>query len=60
MERKRRRRWTHSRSRMSGCIRVYPIAPYNQDAVYLEGHVLRPGRYGYRIGNASDGRDFFL
>ncbi len=31
-------------------IRVYPIAPYNQDAVYLEGHVLRPGRYGYRAG----------
>jgi len=31
-------------------IRVYPIAPYNQDAVYLEGHVLRPGRYGYRTG----------
>jgi polysaccharide export outer membrane protein len=36
-------------------IRIYPIAPYNQDAVYLEGHVLRPGRYSYRanmrIGN---------
>ncbi|MGP8156644.1 MAG: SLBB domain-containing protein [Candidatus Acidiferrales bacterium] len=31
-------------------IRVYPIAPYNQDAVYLEGHVLRPGRYSYRAG----------
>ncbi len=29
-------------------IRVFPIAPYNQDAVYLEGHVLRPGRYSYR------------
>jgi protein involved in polysaccharide export with SLBB domain len=29
-------------------IRVYPIAPYNQDAVYLEGHVLRPGRYSYK------------
>jgi polysaccharide biosynthesis/export protein len=28
-------------------IRVFPIAPYNQDAVYLEGHVLRPGRYSY-------------
>ena len=25
-----------------------PIAPYNQDAVYLEGHVVRPGRYSYR------------
>jgi protein involved in polysaccharide export with SLBB domain len=36
-------------------IRIYPIAPYNQDAVYLEGHVLRPGRYSYhanmRVGD---------
>lgn len=31
-------------------IRIFPIAPYNQDAVYLEGHVLRPGRYSYRPG----------
>src|SRR6266849_2148729 len=29
-------------------IRIFPIAPYNQDAVYLEGHVIRPGRYSYR------------
>src|SRR5205807_5287823 len=29
-------------------IRVFPIVPYNQDAVYLEGHVVRPGRYSYR------------
>src|SRR6202022_4994822 len=29
-------------------IRVFPIAPYNKDAVYLEGHVTRPGRYSYR------------
>jgi polysaccharide export outer membrane protein len=28
-------------------IRIFPIAPYNQDAVYLEGHVSRPGRYSY-------------
>lgn len=28
-------------------IRVFPIAPYNQDAIYLEGHVIRPGRYSY-------------
>jgi protein involved in polysaccharide export with SLBB domain len=28
-------------------IRVFPIAPYNQDAVYVEGHVVRPGRYSY-------------
>ncbi|HEX5425395.1 MAG TPA: SLBB domain-containing protein [Candidatus Acidoferrales bacterium] len=31
-------------------IRVFPIAPYNQDAIYLEGHVLRPGQYSYRAG----------
>ena len=31
-------------------VNIFPIAPYNQDAVYLEGHVLRPGRYAYRQG----------
>jgi polysaccharide export outer membrane protein len=31
-------------------IHIFPIAPYNSDAVYLEGHVLRPGRYSYRNG----------
>jgi len=31
-------------------IRIFPIAPYNQDAVYLEGHVLRPGKYSFREG----------
>jgi len=31
-------------------IRIFPIAPYNADAVYLEGHVLRPGRYSYHPG----------
>jgi len=31
-------------------IRIYPIAPYNQDAVFIEGHVVRPGRYSYRAG----------
>jgi polysaccharide export outer membrane protein len=31
-------------------IHIYPIAPYNADAIYLEGHVLRPGRYSYREG----------
>jgi polysaccharide biosynthesis/export protein len=29
-------------------IRVFPIAQGNEDAVYLEGHVIRPGRYAYR------------
>ena len=28
-------------------IRIYPIAPYNQDVVYLDGNVVRPGRYSY-------------
>lgn len=31
-------------------IRIFPIAPYNQDAVYLEGHVIRPGKYSYKQG----------
>lgn len=31
-------------------IRIFPVAPYNEDAVYLEGHVLRPGRYSYHDG----------
>jgi polysaccharide biosynthesis/export protein len=29
-------------------VRIFPIAPYNQDAIYLDGHVSRPGRYSYR------------
>ena len=31
-------------------IRIFPIAPYAQDAVYLEGHVIRPGKYSYHEG----------
>lgn len=31
-------------------VRIYPIATYNTDAIYLEGHVARPGRYSYRDG----------
>lgn len=31
-------------------VHVFPMAPYNQDAIYLEGHVLRPGKYAYRNG----------
>jgi polysaccharide export outer membrane protein len=31
-------------------IHIFPIAPYNTGAVYLEGHVLRPGRYSYHDG----------
>jgi polysaccharide biosynthesis/export protein len=31
-------------------IRIFPIAPYNQNAVYLEGHVIRPGDYSYHAG----------
>lgn len=29
-------------------IRVFPIASGNLNAVYLEGHVVRPGRYSYK------------
>ena len=31
-------------------IHIFPIATFNQDAVYLQGHVLRPGRYAYQPG----------
>jgi polysaccharide biosynthesis/export protein len=31
-------------------IHIFPIAPYNEQAVYVQGHVLRPGRYSYREG----------
>jgi protein involved in polysaccharide export with SLBB domain len=31
-------------------IHIFPIAKYNKDAVYLQGHVLRPGRYSYHEG----------
>jgi protein involved in polysaccharide export with SLBB domain len=31
-------------------IHIFPIAPYNEKAIYLQGHVLRPGRYSYHDG----------
>ena len=31
-------------------IHVFPIATFNQDAVYLQGHVVRAGRYSYHPG----------
>jgi protein involved in polysaccharide export with SLBB domain len=31
-------------------IHIFPIASYNETAVYLQGHVLRPGKYSYREG----------
>lgn len=31
-------------------IHIFPIAPYNQDTIYLQGHVLRPGKYSYTEG----------
>ncbi len=31
-------------------IRIFPITPYAEDAVYLEGHVIRPGKYSFRVG----------
>jgi len=31
-------------------VHIFPIAPYNIAAVYLQGHVLRPGRYAYTPG----------
>lgn len=36
-------------------VRVAPILPYSERVVYLEGHVVRPGRVSYRDGmNLSD------
>jgi polysaccharide biosynthesis/export protein len=31
-------------------IHIFPIAPYNENGIYLQGHVLRPGRYSFREG----------
>jgi protein involved in polysaccharide export with SLBB domain len=31
-------------------VHIFPIAPYNSATVYLQGHVLRPGRYAYTPG----------
>ena len=31
-------------------IRIFPILPYAEQAVYLDGHVFRPGKYGYHQG----------
>jgi polysaccharide biosynthesis/export protein len=31
-------------------IHIFPIASYNEKAIYLQGHVQRPGRYSYRDG----------
>jgi len=31
-------------------IHIFPIATFNQDAVYLQGHVLRAGKYAYKPG----------
>ncbi len=31
-------------------IHIFPIAPYNSASVYLEGHVLRPGKYSFHEG----------
>jgi protein involved in polysaccharide export with SLBB domain len=31
-------------------IHIFPIAPYNEETIYLQGHVLRPGKYSYHRG----------
>jgi protein involved in polysaccharide export with SLBB domain len=31
-------------------IHIFPIAPYNESAIFLQGHVVRPGRYSYSDG----------
>jgi len=34
-------------------IRVEPILPYSERAIYLEGHVVRPGHISYKDGSVS-------
>jgi polysaccharide export outer membrane protein len=31
-------------------VHIFPIAGYNENAIYLQGHVQRPGRYSYHDG----------
>jgi hypothetical protein len=31
-------------------IHIFPIASYNENGIYLQGHVLRPGRYSFHEG----------
>jgi polysaccharide export outer membrane protein len=31
-------------------VHIFPIAAYNENGIYLQGHVQRPGRYSYRDG----------
>ncbi len=31
-------------------VHIFPIAPFNESAIYLQGHVVRPGRYSFREG----------
>lgn len=31
-------------------INIWPILPYSEKTVYLDGHVFRPGKYAYRDG----------
>jgi protein involved in polysaccharide export with SLBB domain len=35
-------------------VTVAPILPYSEKAIYLEGHVVRPGKYPYREGMRLD------
>jgi len=31
-------------------VHIFPIAAYNENAIYLQGHVQRPGRYSFHDG----------
>ena len=31
-------------------VNISPITPYSNETIYLEGHVVRPGKYPYRTG----------
>lgn len=41
------KRFAEFRIQPGDTIHIFPIAPFNKDAVYLQGHVLRPGQLSY-------------
>ncbi len=45
-----RMRLTHFQVEDGDRIRIEPILPYSQQAIYLAGHVVRPGRLPYSDG----------
>ncbi len=42
--------WPSFQVRDGDQVRIFPISLQNPDAVFLQGHALRPGRYSFRAG----------